>query len=361
MAQSRRTAPGGEAHALYQEARSHWQKRTPLSVKMAIRCLEQAITLDGTFALACAALADCYTILMDYGVLSPREGLMAARLASGRALHQAPESAEALTSAALVRQMDLDWASAETEFRAAIRGHPKYLVARQRFALFLAYMGRDEESRRQITAASNLDPGSPAVAASEAWVTYYQGQPERAVELAREATLKYPAFSSAEVILALSMVEEGRAPEASVVLERAFAREKENVSLLSLLSYAKGKEGKRSEGGRLLAQLEEWSKDRYVSPYYLAVPHMGLGREEEALSALEAGRVERSPQLAYLLREPIFRPLRETPGFQALLEHVGLPYYPDSRSIRLSRTPPTETAGLHGAGGPGSHPKKEAV
>lgn len=320
-----------DAISLYQEARSHWRKRTPSSIKLAIRCLEKAVLIDGTFALACAALADCYSILMDYGVLSPKEGLTAARLASGRALHQGPELAESLTAAALVRQMDLDWASAEAEFKAALQLHPDYASARQRYALFLAYMGRGSESRREIEAALELAPDNSAVAASAAWIEYYQGKNDQAVEAAETAVLHHPDFSSAEVVLALSLMEAGRPDDAGTVLEKAFSREKENVSLLSLLSYARAKEGKRAESEKLLAQLQEGRKDRYVSPYYLAVPYLGLGQEEEAFFALDLGKAERSPHLVYLPEEPIFQAIRSRPRFQTLLENVGLPYHPDSK------------------------------
>jgi tetratricopeptide (TPR) repeat protein len=292
---------------------------------MAIRCLEKAIALDGSFPQASAALADCHSILMDYGMVSPAEGLTAARLASGRALHQGPELAESLTAAALVRQMSLDWGGAEAEFEAVVRTHPDYPIARQRYALLLAYLGRDSESRRQIEGALALDPGSPAAAASEAWIEYYRGRTERAIEIGRNAVLRHPRFSSAEVVLSLSLTAAERPQEGAGVLERALARETDNVSLLSLLSYIRAQEGNRGEAERLIARLRSWSRERYVSPYYLAVPYVGLDRWDEAWAALRVALAERVPQLVYLGREPVFQSFRKKPRFQALLSHIGLP------------------------------------
>ena len=317
---------GEDAYSLYLRARSEWNRRTPSSLRIAIRYLEKAVSLNGTFPLACAALADCYTILMEYGVLSPKEGLTQARLAAGRALHRAPDLAEALTSAALVRQMDLDWPSAEEEFTAAIRGHPGYAIARQRYGLFLAWMGRWEESLREIEAARTLDPHSPAIATSSAWIAYYRGDFTEAVPAARKAVARYPGFSSAEVVLALSLVQSGRASEASAVLGDAFSREEENVSLLSLLSFARAREGRTADAEALLDRLRDWTKTRYVSPYYLAVSLLGLGREADTMRALEGAEKERSPQLVYLATEPIFSPWRSRPEFQALLDRLRLPY-----------------------------------
>lgn len=322
-----------EAFSLYLKARSEWNQRTPASIRRAIRHLEKAVTLNGMFALACAALADCYTILMDYGVMSPKEGMTQARLAAGRALHQDQNLAEALTSAAMVRQMDLDWVSAEAEFEAAIQAHPGYAVARQRFGLFLAWMGRGEESRREIEAAETLDPHSPAIATSAGWLEYYQGRFPHAIRTAERAISRYPGFSSAEVVLALSLIQTGKPGEAATVLGDAFSREEDNVSLLSLLSFARAREGKIDDAEVLLDRLRDWAGTRYVSPYYLAVPLQGLGREAETMRALEAAEQERSPQVVYLATEPIFGSWRGRTEFQTLLHRLKLP------------SPRTDTAG----------------
>lgn len=321
-------AKGEDAFSLYLQARSEWNRRTPSSLRKAIRYLDRAISVSGTFPLACAALADCYSILMDYGVLSPREGLTQARLAAGRALHWGPNLAESLTSAALVRQMDLDWSTAEVEFNEAIKSHPGYPTARQRYGLFLGWMGRWEESRRELDAALTLDPHSPAIAASEAWIEYYQGHPREAIQASEKILDRYPGFSSAEAVLSLALVQSGRASEAAEVLEEARSGEEENVSLLSLLAYARGRNGDTKVAETYLGTLQDWAGTRYVSPYYLAVPLMGLGKESEVLEALEAAETERSPQVIYLATEPIFDPLRGRTAFRELLERLRLPLGP---------------------------------
>jgi tetratricopeptide (TPR) repeat protein len=338
---------GAAARSLYLQSRSLWNERTPASIREAIRLLERAIVLDGSFALASAALADCFSLLMDYGVLSPRECLTAARLAAGRALHQGPHLAESLTAAALVRQMDLDWEAAETEFLAAIQAHPGYAPARQRYALLLAWMGRHTEARWEIQRALALDPHTPAVSASLAWIDYYAGRFRAAIRTGEEALARHPGFSAARAALASALIQEERPGEAAAVLESALAREAENVSHLSLLSLARGKEGRPKDAEALLDQLRDSGAARYVSPYYLAVPLLGLGREDEALEALERAEAHRSPHLAYLGVEPVFAPLRERQGFRALLERVRVPARnPDAgRSSSEGRPAPTRRQG----------------
>jgi serine/threonine-protein kinase len=337
---TRRSSRHPEARALYEEARRHWETRRPDSIRSAIRHLEKAISLDGSFALACAALADCYSILLDYGVISPQAGLTAARLASGRALHHAPELAESLTSAALVRQMDLDWASAEEEFQAAIAAHPEYTVARQRYALFLACMGRDHEARYQIDIAVRKAPGSPAVAATAAWVPYLSGQFGRAERIARDAVLRHPGLSSAQVVLALSMTASHRPKAASDVLEKACRREGDNVSLLSLLAFTRGKGGETRQAQELLDQLQKGASDRYVSPFYVAVAMAGIEARDQVFAMLGTARRERAPQLIYLPQDYIFATMRTDSRYGDLLLGLGLPFGVNARPEATAAAPP---------------------
>lgn len=317
--------PAGDAFSLYLEARVEWSRRTPSSLRKAIRLLEHAIAQEGAFPLACAALADCYSILLDYGVLSPREGLTQARLASGRALHWGPTQAESLTAAALVRQMDLDWPAAETELLAAIEAHPGYAVARQRYALFLAWMGRFGEARTEIETARTLDPHAPAVAASHAWIEYYRGAAHAAVHEASELVERHPDSISGRAVLVLALIREGLASKAESLLAGTIREDEENVSLLAILAYARGMSGQGDQAAAILKRLRDRTGFRYVSPYYVAVALMGSGSLEAALEALEKAERERSPQLVHLGVEPIFDPLRSEPEFRDLLARVRLP------------------------------------
>jgi tetratricopeptide (TPR) repeat protein len=61
---------------------------------------EEAILADESSAEAYAGLADAYSLLADYGLLSPTEAVRKARAAAERALELDPQSAEANVSLA---------------------------------------------------------------------------------------------------------------------------------------------------------------------------------------------------------------------------------------------------------------------
>ena len=70
-----------------------------------------------------------------------------------------PLSQEAHTSLAFVKfRFDWAWAEAERGFRHAIALNPRYVRARQWYALFLAAMARHDEAAAEIRRARKLDP-----------------------------------------------------------------------------------------------------------------------------------------------------------------------------------------------------------
>ena len=60
------------------------------------------------------------------------------------------------------------------------------------------------------------------------------------------------------------------------------------------------------------------ARQRYVSPYWYAVAHAGVGNRESALLWLEKGRQERDVWLTWLRVEPRFTSLGEHARFRGL-------------------------------------------
>ena len=74
---------------------------------------------------------------------------------------------------------------------------------------------------------------------------------------------------------------------------------------------------------KILEQIKELSKQRYVSAYSLATVCVGLGDKEEALRWLQKGYQERAGgQLARIKVDPFLDPLRGDPRFEALADKV---------------------------------------
>src|SRR5262249_12427159 len=96
--------------------------------------------------------------------------------------------------------------------------------------------------------------------------------------------------------------------------------------MLGLLANAYGVAGKKAEANKLQEQLEEISKQRYVSAYCFALVYIGLGDKERALRELEKSYEDRAGDaLRYIKVDPLLDPLRGDPRFEALVQKVITP------------------------------------
>lgn len=60
-------------------------------------------------------------------------------------------------------------------------------------------------------------------------------------------------------------------------------------------------------------------------PYLAAVAHARAGHQDEAVAALEAAHEQKSYWMVYLIVDPRLDALRGHPGFETLVEAIGLP------------------------------------
>ena len=83
--------------------------------------------------------------------------------------------------------------------------------------------------------------------------------------------------------------------------------------------------GKRGEALKILDELKQLSKRRYVAAYSVAAVYAGLGEKEQAFAWLEKAAEERSAMLPFVRVRPWFDPLRSDPRFQDLLRRMNFP------------------------------------
>ena len=75
---------------------------------------------------------------------------------------------------------------------------------------------------------------------------------------------------------------------------------------------------------KVLDELRELSKRRYVSSYRVAAIHLGLGETERAFEWLERAVEEHDAWLVWLKVDPVLDDLRPDPRFADLVERIGL-------------------------------------
>jgi TolB-like protein/Tfp pilus assembly protein PilF len=315
-----------EAYREYLQGRFHWNKRNEAALRRAISHFERAIRIDPSFALAYAGMGDCYVLLPVGGLggAPPLEALPQAHAAATKALEIDEGLAEAHATLAYERMYSWDWRTSEREFRRALELNPNYATGHFWFAAHLAARGRLQDALAHAREAQKLDPVSPIVAAGVAWMHHLARDFDGEAEQARRSLELDPNFMIGFFRLGLGLAHRGRYPEATEALRSAVRLSGESPGLVAELGYVSARAGDATAAREAITALEKASPRRYISPYYLALVHLGLGEKEAAWRWLEKAYEERAWGLTFLKVEPALDPLRDDPRFAGLTRRIGL-------------------------------------
>jgi TolB-like protein/DNA-binding winged helix-turn-helix (wHTH) protein/Flp pilus assembly protein TadD len=317
-----------EAYENYLKGRYYWNKRSDEGLTKAIGYYEQATRKDPQYALAYAGLADSYGIIgaTIFGSMPAREAAPKAKAAALRALEIDPTLAEAANSLATVKfNYDWDWAGAADGFKRAIELNPAYPTAYQRYSLYLAAMGRFQESFDQITKARALDPLSISINTSLGWRFYLARQYDRSIEQLRNTLEMDPTYELPHLLLGRAYQQKGDFARALPEFQKAVELSHNTPLMVSSLARANALAGNREQAEKLLAEIVAKSKHEYVSPFYIAMINAGLGRTALAMDWMEKAYDDRCNGLVFLKVDPELDGLRSNARFLQLLRKLNYP------------------------------------
>jgi eukaryotic-like serine/threonine-protein kinase len=322
---TRNYSPDSEAYRLYLQGRYNWNKRTVEGLQQGIEYFGQAIQRDQDYGLAYAGLADCYLLLNVYNVTSADDSYPKAEAAANRALSINSNLAEAHTALAFVTyRYHLKWAEAEQHFQRAIALNPSYATAHQWYASMLAATGRLNEAVAEAKTAHELEPFSLTIYSDYIRDLYYAGQLDQAHSEALKLREMDRNFARANYELGLVLEEQGKFDEAITEFRTALKSAPNNAAALTALGHAQALAGKKSDAEKVIARLQELSKQEYVSPFQSAVVYAALGDSTKAFELLEKSRQERFNWLPFLRVDPVLKNLRTDPRFEQLSKSLGL-------------------------------------
>ncbi len=314
-----------ESYNWYLKGRHLCHSRAPEQLLRSVEYFERAIAADPNSALAYAGLADAYTLLTDYGVIRPSQGVELAKSAAESAIALDPELGEPHASLALIcGQNEWKWAEAEQLYRRAIELNPGYAPAHHWLAVdHLAMLGRFAEALEEVQIAVELDPLSNIILEGRSYIYVIMHRYEEGLAGYRELAAFDPSFYKVYTSMGRAYSLMGRYEEALAALEKGRLLAGEVPTILAALAQNYALTGNSGHARELIAELEELSTRRYVTSTCFAVAHLGLGETARALDWLEKGCDRRESALTALKVHPLYDPLRGEPRFQKLLERVG--------------------------------------
>ena len=316
-----------EAYQLYLQGRFWWNKQTEDGLNKGIEYFQQAIQKDPTYALAYTGLADCNVSLAADGFVAPKEAFPKGKDSALKALEIDESLAEAHTSVGAVKTYyEWDWSGAIEEFQRAIGLNPAYAMAHWRYGIALVHTGRVEQAVAEEKRALELDPLSLSVNFGLGQAFFAATQYDQAIEQLQRTLELDPNFILARPALAFAYVQKSMYKEAIAESEKALAISPGNATALSNLGYTYAVEGRSVDAQKVLNELAELSKRKYVPAIRIAPIYAGLGERDVAFMWLEKSYEDRSIGTIFttINVDPRFDPLRSDPRFQDLLRRMNL-------------------------------------
>jgi len=316
-----------DAYNAYLQGLFLWNKRTAPDFEKAVAHYERAIELDQEFARAYSALAATYVLQPEYGGPWIDEVTPKAEAVIAKALELDPNSAEAYTSRAYMKErFQHRWAEAEQDYLKAIEVDPQYATAWQWYGEFQHQTRSPDFGLAVMQKAYELDPVSIVITHSLALSLEYNGRFEEAEQQWRKVMDMAPNWVGSFDNLAQLYLGQGRYDQAEEVLRHQAGVLDLEFDLLG--RYLAGLRDPALRDNAIEAVKQMKALVAYDNIWSLNLFMASLGAREETLDMLEQELQQGTYiYLTYINVNPRFDFLREEPRFKALIDKLNLTEY----------------------------------
>jgi tetratricopeptide (TPR) repeat protein len=206
-----------------------------------------------------------------------------------------------------------------------MRLNPNYAWAPHWLGILMCGRGHTRRALELIDMSKDLDPLSPIINVGAGIPLHIARRYDEAVACYRAVLEMDPSLAPGHYYLGMSLQMRGDGDEAIRAIQRAIDIAGPAPIFLGAMAHACGSAGHMADAERLVEQLRTIARQRYVSPYSFAAAYTGMGRVDEALTALEGTLEEHNAWVWFLPVDPRFDRLRSEERFVSLMAQYGLP------------------------------------
>ncbi len=313
------------AYDYYLLAQHHWNRFTEPDLRQSLAYSDSAIARDPAFVDAWIARANAYLSLASgNGSMTARDALGPLRQAVDTILVLDPRSGQAHSIRGLTfTWFDLDWATAEREFRQSFALDPRSTLAYTRAAFLESVQGHYDSAAALLRTAQSLEPTNVRAVGAGALVAYYARRYDEALATSQRALLLDPYFPPGLQFHSLALSALGRHSEAIAEARRAAENAPPvlTVLLVIVLAQADSLPAARDLTARLEGQVGETA----IGAGLLYRAYAALGDADRVFFWLDRAIAERSWFVAFMNVDPVLDPYRADPRFRAAATRAGLP------------------------------------
>jgi tetratricopeptide (TPR) repeat protein len=282
----------------------------------ALAFFDQALKRDPQYAPAYAGQADAYSQMWIAGV-NPDETLPKAKEAAEAALKLNDRLAEAHLAKAALLARNWDWSRAIAETDRALQLAPSLGPALWKKGTLVLIIGREQGARSAFEYAEAIDPMAPNLFEMKIESLLGMKRFDEMIKLAKQ----YPDAPASAYFLGKAYAEKGIVTEGLAKLELHRARGGQGYGMLTA---AYMQTGRRGDALKLLDEVRETARHRYVKASSIAAVYLAIGDLDQGFRWLDRAVDEHDPTMCWLRLDSAFAPARNDPRYQLLLKKVHL-------------------------------------
>jgi TolB-like protein/DNA-binding winged helix-turn-helix (wHTH) protein/Tfp pilus assembly protein PilF len=301
------------------------------ALQRVLQAFDDGMKKDPNCAPPYTALARVYERGANLGLLDPTDAYTKALAATDKAIQLDPLNAEAhIYRADALLTMDYDWVGAQAEIQKALALNNNDPNAHEWNGIFLATQGKLDQALTELHTAVDLDPLNAEYLVTLGNALLEAGRPVEAEVQLKAAIGLDPASDQAHSTLGELYEWNKRYDEAINEITAAFFLTGQRDQALNVKAVYKksGFAAAKQEALRdRLVFLHAQSKQRFVSPFEIAVLYAKLGDKEQSLQWLQTAFKQRDVALPCLreTQNNVFASVKSTPEFQQVLMALHYP------------------------------------
>ncbi|MGH8123974.1 MAG: hypothetical protein ACREPT_14540, partial [Rudaea sp.] len=307
-----------KVYPLILQAKALTYEGTTKGFAQAVALYQQALSIAPTEARAWDGLARAYATQTGLGERVPVEGYALAREAADKALAIDPNDALAYSALGrIAMEFDGDLPAAARHFQRALALEPANFDVLRSAALFMNWIGRQDEAIAIFEYLIAHDPANPTAYSALTAVCYTASRWDQVIESAHtELTLSRDVVG-AHYFIGMALLGKGD-PAAALVAMQAESSEVWRMSGLPLIYHALGREA--DADAALTALIDKHAQDQ---PYAIAVALSYRGEVDRAFDWLDKAVAAHDASLPYAPVDPFPAKLRGDPRWLPFLRRIG--------------------------------------
>jgi TolB-like protein/tRNA A-37 threonylcarbamoyl transferase component Bud32 len=324
------------AYDAYLRGRFLLARRCITSLQQADKVFSEAIARDSNFARAWAGRAMVRVVLRDF-IPNTDDSTRAGIADAKRAFTLDPNLADADIALGYGQSSQWEWKQAEEGFRRAIALEPANADAHHWYADLLQGEGRMPEALAEMREALRLDPASAIVSSELSYIYYIMRRYDESIAQGHRAMELDSTFFTVYTNFALSYSYKGHPDSTLLLLARGMrvASDTSGPGIKPLIATALTVSGRRTEGERVAAEVEDEAARHVGSAFDAALTRAGLGDREGSMRWLteSVNRHEADIASKQVGCDPLLDILKSDARFQALLDRVGVSACPAQKLL----------------------------